>query len=153
MTFVYFKQFSPLQLAVSRAFGDLELKDPPIVVSTPEITVRPIESTDQFVVLACDGVWDVLSDQEVIPCNLSPIVLPHGPDRNISTPPSPHSYFGLRSSCFTETPLTLSYLFKVVDLVKPLVKGPLKAAAGAVVQQAYARGSTDNISVIVVALE
>ncbi len=41
----------------------------------------------------------------------------------------------------------------MVDLVKPLVKGPLKAAAGAVVQQAYARGSTDNISVIVVALE
>ena len=52
---------------VARAFGDQSLKFPkPLVISTPEIQVVDVQEDDCFVVLACDGVWDVLSNQEVV---------------------------------------------------------------------------------------
>jgi serine/threonine protein phosphatase PrpC len=54
-------------LSVSRSFGDLQLKEPSAVVSSvPDVTHRVVSASDCFLVLACDGVWDVLSDQEVI---------------------------------------------------------------------------------------
>eukprot|EP00050_Salpingoeca_kvevrii_P016525 m.56311 g.56311 ORF g.56311 m.56311 type:complete len:423 (+) comp6994_c0_seq2:64-1332(+) len=53
-------------LAVSRAFGDVQLKDPPIVVADPEIHTIPLQSDDLFVILACDGIWDVCSDQQAV---------------------------------------------------------------------------------------
>mmetsp|Transcript_46735 Transcript_46735/g.130105 ORF Transcript_46735/g.130105 Transcript_46735/m.130105 type:complete len:420 (-) Transcript_46735:57-1316(-) len=55
-----------LFLSTSRAFGDLELKEPrPLVIAEPEIVVHTLEPEDWAVVLACDGVWGVLSDQDV----------------------------------------------------------------------------------------
>jgi serine/threonine protein phosphatase PrpC len=52
-------------LAVSRALGDTPLH--PYVSCDPEIhgplNLEP-EARNQFVVLACDGVWDVLTDEE-----------------------------------------------------------------------------------------
>jgi len=50
-------------LAVTRAFGDHLLK-PPVSVQ-PHFKAIEITNNDQFVVLACDGVWDVMKDQEV----------------------------------------------------------------------------------------
>ncbi|KAF8822111.1 protein phosphatase 2C domain-containing protein [Cardiosporidium cionae] len=55
----------PVLLAVSRAFGDRELKLARILSNIPEITVIHLTEADRFIVMACDGVWDVLSDQEV----------------------------------------------------------------------------------------
>lgn len=52
-------------LAMSRALGDYCVKDYG-VISVPEVTQRRITSRDQFVVLATDGVWDVVSNQEAI---------------------------------------------------------------------------------------
>ena len=49
-------------LAVSRALGDGFLGD--AVNSTPSIKRIELKETDSFLILACDGVWDVLSDQE-----------------------------------------------------------------------------------------
>ena len=49
-------------LAVSRALGDKQLR--PYVISVPEINEFEILPEDQFLILACDGVWDVLTDQE-----------------------------------------------------------------------------------------
>jgi serine/threonine protein phosphatase PrpC len=49
-------------LALSRAMGDLALA--PYVICTPEIVMHTRSSTDQFLILACDGVWDVFSNQE-----------------------------------------------------------------------------------------
>ncbi|CAL0316563.1 unnamed protein product [Lupinus luteus] len=52
-------------LAMSRAFGDYCIKDYGLI-SVPEVTHRNITSSDQFVVLATDGVWDVISNQEAV---------------------------------------------------------------------------------------
>ncbi|KAF5746719.1 phosphatase 2C family protein [Tripterygium wilfordii] len=52
-------------LAMSRAFGDYCVKDFGLI-SVPEVTQRHITSKDQFVVLATDGVWDVISNQEAV---------------------------------------------------------------------------------------
>lgn len=52
-------------LAMTRAFGDFDMKNCGVIV-TPEITQRHLTSEDQFLVLACDGVWDVLSNEEVV---------------------------------------------------------------------------------------
>ncbi|KAF9607466.1 hypothetical protein IFM89_036063 [Coptis chinensis] len=52
-------------LAMSRAFGDYCMKDYGLI-SVPEVTQRNITSRDQFVVLATDGVWDVISNQEAV---------------------------------------------------------------------------------------
>jgi len=55
-----------LFLSTSRAFGDLELKEPrPLVIAEPEIVVHTLEPEDWAVVLGCDGVWGVLTDQAV----------------------------------------------------------------------------------------
>lgn len=52
-------------LALSRAFGDYCLKDLGLI-SEPDVTERNITSRDQFVILATDGVWDVISNQEAV---------------------------------------------------------------------------------------
>ncbi|KAL5558754.1 hypothetical protein UlMin_034965 [Ulmus minor] len=51
-------------LAMSRSFGDFLLKDHGII-AIPDVSHRRISSEDQFVVLASDGVWDVLSNNQV----------------------------------------------------------------------------------------
>ncbi|KAH7666684.1 Protein-serine/threonine phosphatase protein [Dioscorea alata] len=52
-------------LAMSRAFGDYCIKDYGLI-SVPEVTQKNINDRDQFIVLATDGVWDVISNQEAI---------------------------------------------------------------------------------------
>lgn len=50
-------------LAVSRAIGDRALK--PVVPATPDVTTRRISSSDELLVLASDGLWDVVSKEDV----------------------------------------------------------------------------------------
>ncbi|KAK7379201.1 hypothetical protein VNO80_04656 [Phaseolus coccineus] len=52
-------------LAMSRAFGDYCIKGHGLI-SVPEVTHRNISSRDQFVVVATDGVWDVISNKEAV---------------------------------------------------------------------------------------
>ncbi|KAL4556238.1 hypothetical protein LXL04_038882 [Taraxacum kok-saghyz] len=52
-------------LAMSRAFGDYCIKDFGLI-SVPEVVQRDITSQDQFIVLASDGVWDVVSNEEAV---------------------------------------------------------------------------------------
>lgn len=61
-------------LNLSRAIGDLEYKKradlPPeqqIICSTPDIIRERLTPADEFIVLACDGIWDVKTNEEV--CN------------------------------------------------------------------------------------
>lgn len=51
-------------LALSRAVGDTSLS--PAVISTPDIYTVKLGSSNKFVVIATDGLWDVYSSQEVI---------------------------------------------------------------------------------------
>jgi len=61
-------------LAVSRGLGDFRFKTSPHlglerqkVSPVPEFVVKPRdEEKDQFIILACDGIWDVVSNQECI---------------------------------------------------------------------------------------
>jgi len=58
---------SCIGLAVARSFGDKKYKYTQKLaemMSEPEITVRPIEPTDEFLIIACDGLWDVMGNQE-----------------------------------------------------------------------------------------
>ncbi|CAM0906325.1 unnamed protein product [Alopecurus aequalis] len=52
-------------LAMARAFGDFCLKDYG-VISVPDFFHWSLTEKDQFVILASDGVWDVLSNQEAV---------------------------------------------------------------------------------------
>eukprot|EP00397_Hematodinium_sp_SG-2012_P020720 GEMP01021363.1.p1 GENE.GEMP01021363.1~~GEMP01021363.1.p1 ORF type:complete len:507 (-),score=92.41 GEMP01021363.1:790-2310(-) len=53
-------------LSTSRGFGDPDLKSPQaLVIPTPDVKVVELGYRDWGFVLACDGVWDVMTDQEV----------------------------------------------------------------------------------------
>ncbi|KAJ7950058.1 putative Protein phosphatase-2c [Quillaja saponaria] len=52
-------------LAMARALGDFCLKNYGLS-SIPDVSYRELTDKDEFVVLATDGVWDVLSNSEVI---------------------------------------------------------------------------------------
>ncbi|OEL24198.1 putative protein phosphatase 2C 73 [Dichanthelium oligosanthes] len=52
-------------LAMARAFGDFCLKNHGLIC-TPEVYYRKLSGKDEFLVLATDGVWDVLSNKEVV---------------------------------------------------------------------------------------
>ncbi|KAK4491040.1 hypothetical protein RD792_001761 [Penstemon davidsonii] len=85
-------------LAVSRAFGDRLLKQ--FVVADPEIQEEKVDNTLEFLILASDGLWDVVTNEEA------------------------------------------------VSMTKP-IKEP-EEAAKRLMQEAYQRGSADNITVVVV---
>lgn len=51
-------------LAVSRAFGDNTFKK--YVTETPEIFNYKIQPGCKFIVLACDGLWDVMENGQVV---------------------------------------------------------------------------------------
>ena len=60
-------------LNVSRTIGDLDFKrntelphTEQMVVATPDITDFELQDGDEFLILACDGIWDVLSNQEAV---------------------------------------------------------------------------------------
>ncbi|XP_077238663.1 putative protein phosphatase 2C 44 [Tasmannia lanceolata] len=52
------------QLAVARAFGDQSLKAH--LSSEPDVRHVPIDSTMEFVILASDGLWKVMKNQEAV---------------------------------------------------------------------------------------
>ncbi|KAM0837172.1 hypothetical protein ACQ4PT_061838 [Festuca glaucescens] len=60
-------------LNLSRAIGDMEFKQnkflPPekqIVTSNPDINVVELCDDDDFLVVACDGIWDCMSSQQLV---------------------------------------------------------------------------------------
>lgn len=60
-------------LALSRAIGDFEFKKNPelppehqIVTAFPDVSEHDIAANDEFLVLACDGIWDCEPSQSVI---------------------------------------------------------------------------------------
>ncbi|KAG3096427.1 hypothetical protein PI124_g15839 [Phytophthora idaei] len=54
------------RLAVARAFGDAELSQ--LVIADPEVTVHELHREDEYIVMASDGLWDVLTNEQVASC-------------------------------------------------------------------------------------
>mmetsp|Transcript_13383 Transcript_13383/g.27437 ORF Transcript_13383/g.27437 Transcript_13383/m.27437 type:complete len:295 (+) Transcript_13383:114-998(+) len=88
-------------LAVARSFGDHGMKE--FVISRPHLTEHDLQDGDEFVVVGCDGLWDVISDEEC--CGLVRKYAEEGGDK--------------------------------------------EEVARRLVDESLARGSTDNISVVV----
>ncbi|KAJ2720408.1 Protein phosphatase 2C 2 [Coemansia sp. Benny D115] len=60
-------------LALSRAIGDYEFKnnnslpaEKQVVTADPDVIAHEITADDEFVVVACDGIWDCMTNQQVV---------------------------------------------------------------------------------------
>jgi len=51
-------------LAVTRSLGNIQMKQH--VISTPHTMETKLTDEDKFLIIACDGVWDVMTDQEAL---------------------------------------------------------------------------------------
>ncbi|KAH9300061.1 hypothetical protein KI387_011644, partial [Taxus chinensis] len=102
-------------LALSRALGDRFLKQ--YVISEPEVTCTERREEDEFLILASDGLWDVVSNE--LACEVARKCLA-----------------GYRPRC-----------------LKGSSECSVSVAAALLTRVALARGSTDNISVVVIDLK
>lgn len=69
-------------LAMSRALGDYYLK--PYVIPDPEVTFTQRTEDDEFLILASDGLWDVLTNEEVCEAVRRRFARGHGTNANSS---------------------------------------------------------------------
>jgi len=60
-------------IATSRAFGDFSYKnqihlpaEKQAVTCFPDITIRTRSADDEFIILACDGIWDCMGSQKCV---------------------------------------------------------------------------------------
>ena len=64
----------PGRLSVSRTFGDIEAKSEKfggnknVVATLPDITEIDLNEEFNLIVLGCDGIFDVLSNEEILEC-------------------------------------------------------------------------------------
>jgi protein phosphatase 2C family protein 2/3 len=62
----------PGKLSVSRTIGDIECKDikaggnPNVIISMPEIKYFDISSTNEFILIGCDGIFEKVNNKEII---------------------------------------------------------------------------------------
>ncbi|XP_030532919.1 probable protein phosphatase 2C 75 isoform X2 [Rhodamnia argentea] len=115
-------------LAMSRAIGDKYLK--PVITSGPEITFTARQAEDDCLILASDGLWDVLSSE--LACEVAFECLREGgpPAMDLNSGPAAEDN-GSHSLCPSRSVLAASLLTRL----------------------ALGRKSWDNISVIVVDLK
>ncbi|RXH95194.1 hypothetical protein DVH24_024878 [Malus domestica] len=109
-------------LAMSRAFGNRMLKQ--YVVAEPEIQDLVVDEDFEFLVLASDGVWDVLPNEVKSYPGHSPVL-----------PPS-------------DSGMSSSFAYVAVEVAK--TEEEPEAAARKLTAVAFSRGSADNITCIVV---
>ena len=53
-------------LSVSRAIGDV--KDKKYVIGVGDVSHTTMTGKEDYLVVACDGIWDVVDDQELVDC-------------------------------------------------------------------------------------
>lgn len=51
-------------LSVARALGDHAMKN--VIIADPHVSEYELSDDDTFVILACDGLWDVMEDEESV---------------------------------------------------------------------------------------
>ncbi|AAF21151.1 protein phosphatase 2C (AtP2C-HA); 19519-17666 [Arabidopsis thaliana] len=109
-------------LAMSRSIGDRYLK--PYVIPEPEVTFMPRSREDECLILASDGLWDVMNNQEVCEIARRRILMWH---KKNGAPPLAERGKGIDPAC--------------------------QAAADYLSMLALQKGSKDNISIIVIDLK
>lgn len=134
-------------LATSRALGDrhFKLRRPHIVTAEPDVITRVLDAKeDRFIVLACDGLWDVLTDEEA--CRLACVELQrleNSKDADANTSPL------MATQNEEPSPHQMDHpKLEPTKVPKPLNKAEI--AAQKLVTEAFDRGSQDNISVLLV---
>ncbi|XP_022894326.1 probable protein phosphatase 2C 51 [Olea europaea var. sylvestris] len=110
-------------LSTTRSIGDYYLK--PFVIPEPEVTVTGRTEMDEFMIIASDGLWDVISND--LACQLARRFL--------------YGHLGPKNSDRATHGQEMNN------------ESPATQAAAALVKLAMARGSKDNISIIVVDLK
>lgn len=132
----------PGGLAVARALGDKDLKQqlPGGIIAKPSVVSIPLKTTqNSFLILACDGLWDVVTNVEAV--KVVDEIL-YNENRKKSFPFA----IKLLKQLFRST--------KDIEKFMAFCNAPyISNAAQELRDLAYSRGSTDNISVLVVRLD
>jgi protein phosphatase 2C len=141
-------------LAMSRAVGDLK----PFGISDPEVrVVERKDGEDEFLILASDGLWDVVSNE--VACKVVRTCLrnraphPHGGERSSPTSNlSPRQGSGSSSSSGDEEAAPSDGSGSESDDGESSEDRACAEAAILLTKLALARQSADNVSVVVVNL-
>ena len=131
------------------------MKQPqPLLVCTPEITVRPlVPGVDLFLILACDGVYDVLSDTDVISTALGAKQTPKHADSKEGSKDSKEGSKDSKEGSKDSKEGSKDSKEGSKDSKEGEGSNENfdpKDMAGLVVRRSYEQGSTDNISVIAI---
>lgn len=94
-------------LSVSRAVGDIIAQ--PYVTHRPDLFHYKLDNNDKFIVMGCDGLWDVLTNQEAVNFIIS--------------------------NCYDKDKKKINITFNIAQKLA---------------EYALLRGSTDNVSVIII---
>ena len=116
----------PGGLSVSRTIGDIGVKGMKLVIAEAEVWEANLHAEDDlFVVMGCDGVWDVLSNQHV-----ADLCKKWEDKRQLQQQQQQQQSSQAKGG-----------------------KQPYDELAECIAKEAFKRGSSDNISVVVVKLE
>lgn len=113
---------------MTRAIGDHNLR--PYIISEPEIEVTVLSDEEEFLIMATDGLWDIISVAEA--CKVVRQVF--------ESPLRPHQQ---SSSSTSESSKVLECAHETKE----------KLAAFRLARIALKKGSTDNISCVVIDLQ
>lgn len=116
---------------MSRAIGDRYLK--PYVICEPEVTFTDRSDDDECLILASDGLWDVINNETA--CDIA---------RKCLTTTSPEEVDAQATAGGADVSLA--------GAVPGKEQTPASLAAAVLTRLALARGSSDNTSVVVVDL-
>ncbi|GLT36843.1 hypothetical protein SLA2020_111940 [Shorea laevis] len=115
-------------LKMSRAIGDYSLKE--VIISEPEVSLIERDTTDVCLILASDGMWDVISSG--LACKIASECLRDGSPATATECPSQES--------------------SIMDEAEEMFPTKSALASSILCRLALGRGSLDNITVIVVDL-
>ncbi|CAD7949917.1 unnamed protein product [Amoebophrya sp. A120] len=146
------------RLAVSRAFGDYEYKflnlkevSGPLVIAEPEVRYCELEEEkDEFLVLACDGLWDVIRSQEAVDFVHEKLAEQRAAASGSSmkeTSPTQEHQVSANNADATTSPMS------AIGTAEPVMIDPDAIAKALVYEAIHVRKSRDNVSCVVVLLQ
>lgn len=110
-------------LAVSRSIGDQYLR--PYVISGPEVTILRRSDEDELLLLASDGLWDVLSNQDA--CSLAKRCLQRAQRKGASRSTAAHIAAAILTRAAVDHGSSDNITVVVVDLSPGNPDTPVKA--------------------------